>query len=61
MLLASPTAWDGMTLWLFGVAPGFDSDLAKADFPGWLYLAAVLATMGLALAATLRRFVKVTT
>ena len=61
VLLASPTAWDGMTLWLFGVAPGFDSDLAKADFAGWLYLAAVLATMGLALAATLRRFVKVTT
>ena len=60
-LLASPAAWDGMTLWLFGVEPGFGSDLAKADFSGWLYLAAMLLTIGVAFAATLRRFVKVTT
>ena len=60
-LLVSPAAWDGLTLWLFGVEPGFGSDLAKADFSGWLYLAAMLVTIGVSFGVTLRRFVKVTT
>lgn len=60
-LLVSPTAWDGVTFWLFGVTSDPVSDLAKADFSGWVYLVALLAIIGVSLGATLRRFVKVTT
>jgi ABC-2 type transport system permease protein len=60
-LLVSPSAWQGVTLWLFGVTPDPTDDLAKADLSGWVYLAAVLVTVAVSLAAALRRFVKVTT
>lgn len=61
VLLVSPVAWEGVTLWLFGVSSDSVSDLAKADFSGWVYLAALVVIIGLSLAATLRRFVRVTT
>jgi ABC-2 type transport system permease protein len=60
-LLLSPVAWEGMILWLFGVDPPSGSALSDAGFGGWVYLLACLATIAVALAATLRRFVKVTT
>jgi ABC-2 type transport system permease protein len=60
-LLASPTAWEGTLLWLFRVAPAEGNVLRDADFPGWVYLLAVLTTIAIAFALTLRRFVRVTT
>lgn len=60
-LLISPVTWEGVTLWLFGVTPDPATELAKADFSGWVYLAAILVIIVVSLAATLRRFVKVTT
>ncbi|MFN8224327.1 MAG: hypothetical protein U0R50_13895 [Gaiellales bacterium] len=60
-VLFGPQAWEGLTLWLFGAEPASGSAIAEASLSGWLYLLAVVSTVVLAVAATLRRFVKVTT
>jgi ABC-2 type transport system permease protein len=60
-LLASPVAWDGTVLWLFGVAPPNDGVLSDAALGGWIYGVAVLAMSILAVLLTLRRFRRVST
>ena len=61
MLLASPVAWEGAILWFFGVDPGSGNILVDASLGGWVYLLAVLATIAVAFALTLRRFGRVST
>ena len=58
-LLASPLAWEGLIVWLFGVQP-LDA-LAEANHDGWVYLAAVLVSIVASVALTLRRIRKVST
>jgi ABC-2 type transport system permease protein len=58
-LLLSPAVWDGVVFWLFRVDAPSDNVLADASFPGWVYLAAGLATTVLALGLTLRRFQRI--
>ncbi|MDH4340286.1 MAG: ABC transporter permease subunit [Thermoleophilia bacterium] len=58
-LLTSPVAWEGAILWLFGEQPGSDNVLRDATFEGAVYLAAALATIAVAAALTLRRFLRI--
>lgn len=44
------------TLWLFDAAPDVDSQIARADFPGWSYVALMLAMSGAALVILVRRY-----
>lgn len=60
-LLLSPVAWEGAILWFFGVAPGSDNVLLDASLGGWVYTLAVIATVVVAFALALRRFVRVST
>ena len=60
-LLVSPVAWEGAILWFFGIDPAFGNVLVEADLGGWVYFLAVLATIAIAFALTLRRFYRVTT
>jgi ABC-2 type transport system permease protein len=58
-LLLSPAVWDGIVFWLFQVDAPSDNVLADANFAGWVYFAAGLATTALALGLTLRRFQRI--
>jgi ABC-2 type transport system permease protein len=58
-LLVSPAAWEGAILWLFGEQPGADDALRDATFGGAVYLLAALATIVVAAALSLRRFLRV--
>jgi hypothetical protein len=60
-VLVSPVAWEGVVLWLFRVEPDSGNIVSQADFPGWVYLAAVSVLVAVALAATLRRLGRVVT
>ncbi len=60
-LLLSPVAWEGLILWLFGADPPSGDVIAEARFGGWVYLLACIATMAAAYAATLRRFLRIST
>ena len=61
VLLASPVAWEGAILWFFGVDPGSGNILIDANLGGWVYLLAILATIAVTFALTLRRFGRVAT
>ena len=60
-LLGSPVAWEGAILWLFRVDPSSGNVLADANFGGWVYVLAVLATIAVSFGLTLRRFRRVAT
>jgi ABC-2 type transport system permease protein len=60
-LLLSPVAWEGAILWFFGVDPGPENVLTDANLGGWVYFLAVLATIAVTFALTLRRFRRVAT
>jgi ABC-2 type transport system permease protein len=60
-LLVSPVAWEGAILWLFRVDPDPRNVLADAGFGGWVYLLAVLVTVAVTFALTLRRLARVST
>jgi ABC-2 type transport system permease protein len=61
VLLVSPVAWEGVVLWLFGVDLDPGNVLSDASFGGSVYLLAVLATIAVTFALTLRRFGRVST
>ena len=60
-LLLSPVAWEGAILWLFRVDPASNNVLADASLGGWVYVLAVLVTIAVSFALTLRRFGRVAT
>ncbi|GAB4329621.1 MAG: ABC transporter permease [Dehalococcoidia bacterium] len=47
---------EAATLWLFDAPPGFDSQIARADFPGWSYAAVALGVSGAGFVTLLRRY-----
>jgi ABC-2 type transport system permease protein len=59
-LLVSPVAWEGTILWFFSVEPDSANVLVEADLGGWVYFLAVVGTIAVAFALTLRRFFRVT-
>ncbi|MGH3011618.1 MAG: hypothetical protein ACRDLZ_04350 [Gaiellaceae bacterium] len=58
-LLASPAVWDGVIYFLFRVDTPSESVLVDASFSGWVYLAAGLVTIAVALGLTIYRFRRV--
>jgi ABC-2 type transport system permease protein len=58
-LLISPlSTLDGVVGWIFGATPGPDSEIAKADLDGVVYLAAALGYIAVSLALLYRRFMR---
>jgi ABC-2 type transport system permease protein len=58
-LLVSPAVWDGVVFFLFQVDASSENVVADASFSGWVYLAAGLATIAVALGLTVRRFQRI--
>jgi ABC-2 type transport system permease protein len=58
-LLLSPAVWEGVVYWLFQVDIPEGNVLQDATFSGWVYLAAGLATIAVALGLTIRRFQRI--
>jgi ABC-2 type transport system permease protein len=50
---------DGLTTWIFNVAPDSESAVGIADFPGWLYGVAAVAVIGISTALLLRRYERI--
>jgi ABC-2 type transport system permease protein len=59
VLLVSPAVWDGVVFFLFREDPPSENVIADASFSGWVYLAAGLATIAVALGLTVRRFQRI--
>jgi len=58
-LLLSPAVWDGAIFWLFRVDAPSDNVVADASFGGWVYFAAGVVTIAVALGLTVRRFQRI--
>ena len=58
-LLVSPAVWDGVVFFLFRVEAPSGNVIADASFSGWIYLAAALTTVAVALGLTIHRFERI--